>query len=87
MSGDGLRCKQDVVVSPGQSAAFPGPQSALPLPPPRGNELRTAGRRSRTSKQQDQENRHTGAMMEAGGSERERERDGWRRGEEGEMER
>lgn len=41
---------------------MPGPQSALP---PRGKELRTAGSRSRTSQQRDQENRHTGAMMEA----------------------
>ncbi len=84
-----FRCKQDVGVSPGQSAAFPGPQSALLPPPLRGNELRTVGRANRTSRQQDQDNRHTGAMMEDGG--REAQRDRWRerdrQGGEGETER
>lgn len=61
-------CRQAARVSPGQSAAFPGPQSTglLLLLPLRGNELRATGTSSRTSRQQNQENRHSGAMMEGG---------------------
>lgn len=59
--------RRDVAVLPVQSAAFPGPQSGPLLPPPRGNELRTAGRRSSRSRLQEQESRHGGAMMEAAG--------------------
>lgn len=47
--------------SPGQSAVFPGTQSALLLL--RGNEVRTLGRTSRTSRQENWQDWESGAMM------------------------